>query len=97
MIAIGTRIWRADSLAPEFAIFGRSIDGQVETLVSGITDAVPLDANNRIEAVVDWKSDIEMSMAKLAGCRAQLGAHRKQTGAKRALLVFMTAATVLDV
>jgi hypothetical protein len=25
----------ADSLAPEFAIFGRSIDGQVETLVSG--------------------------------------------------------------
>jgi hypothetical protein len=43
----------ADSLAPEFAIFGHSIDGQVETLVSSIADAVPLDANNRIEAVVD--------------------------------------------
>jgi hypothetical protein len=36
-------------------------------------------------------------MAKLAGCKAQLCAHRKQTGAKRALLVFMTAAAVLDV
>jgi hypothetical protein len=57
------------------------------TLVSGITDAVPLDANNRIEAAVDWKSDIETSMAKLAGCRAQLGDYRKQTGTKRALLV----------
>jgi hypothetical protein len=65
--------------------------------VSGIADAVPLDANNRIEAVVDWKSDVEMSMAKLAGCKAQLCDYRKQTGAKRALLVLMTAGKDLDV
>ena len=81
---------RADSRAPEFAIFGHS---EVETLVSGIADAVPLDANNRIEAVVDWKSDVEMSMAKLAGCKAQLCDYRKQTGAKRALLVLMKRLT----
>jgi hypothetical protein len=43
------------------------------------------------------KSDIETSMAKLAGCRAQLCAYRKQTGAERALLVLMTAGKDLDV
>jgi len=65
-------------------------------LVSGIADAVVRDANDQVEVVVDWKSDVEISEAKLADYRAQLGDYRKQTSAGRALLVLMTTGKVLE-
>jgi hypothetical protein len=37
-----------------------------------------------------------MSADKLAAYRTQLGDYRKQTGAKRALLVLMTAGKILN-
>jgi ATP-dependent exoDNAse (exonuclease V) beta subunit len=83
-------------LVPEFAVFGCEIDGRAETLVSGIADAVTRGANDRIEAVVDWKSDVEMNADKLAAYRAQLGDYRQQTDAERALLVLMTAGIIMD-
>ena len=36
------------------------------------------DANGRLEAVIDWKSDAEMNHEKLAAYRTQLGDYRKQ-------------------
>jgi ATP-dependent exoDNAse (exonuclease V) beta subunit len=83
-------------LVPEVAVFGCEIDGRAETLVSGIADAVTRGANDRIEAVVDWKSDVEMNADKLAEYRAQLGDYRQQTDAERALLVLMTAGLIVD-
>jgi exodeoxyribonuclease-5 len=68
--------------------------GKVETLVSGIADAVARDVNDKIEVIVDWKSDVDSN--KLAAYRTQLGDYRKQTGAERALLVLMTGGTILN-
>jgi exodeoxyribonuclease-5 len=84
-------------LMPEVTVFGCESDETTETLVSGIADAIARDANDGIEAIVDWKSDVEMSAEKLAAYRAQLGEYRKQTGAERALLVLMTAGKILNV
>jgi exodeoxyribonuclease-5 len=57
---------------------------------------VARDVNDRIEAIIDWKSDVEMNAGKLASYQIQLGDYRKQTGAERALLVLMTAGKVVD-
>jgi hypothetical protein len=62
---------------PELTLFGSISDGTTETLVSGIAAAVALDANDRIEAIIDWKSDIEINSDRLAGYLKQLGAYRK--------------------
>ena len=83
-------------LTPENTIFGSECDAQTETLFSGIADAVARDGNGRIEAIIDWKSDVEMNADKLAAYRTQLGDYRKQTGAERALLVLMTSGTILE-
>ena len=82
-------------LVPEHTVFGHESIGKVETFVSGIADAVACDVNNKIEVIVDWKSDVEMNATKLAAYRAQLGDYCKQTGASRALLVLMTAGKIL--
>ena len=52
--------------------------------------------NQKIEVIIDWKSDVEMSTETLAAYRRQLGDYRKQTGAERALLVLMTAGKILN-
>jgi ATP-dependent exoDNAse (exonuclease V) beta subunit len=83
-------------LVPEHTIFGRESEAKTETLVSGIADAVARDMNDKIEVIIDWKSDVEMNAGKLAAYRTQLGDYRKQTGAERALLVLMTAGQVLN-
>ena len=54
-------------LVPELTVFGSTSDGTTETLVSGIADAVAPDANDGIEAIIDWKSDVEMNSDRLAG------------------------------
>ena len=51
---------------PEYSIFGSGTDGGAETLVSGIADAVARDASDKIKAIIDWKSDVEMNTDKLA-------------------------------
>ena len=38
---------------PELTLLGSISDGTTETLVSGIADAVALDANDGIEAIID--------------------------------------------
>lgn len=47
--------------------------------------------------MVDWKSDVEMSAAKYTEYKAPLGAYRKQTSAREALLVLMPQGAVLRV
>ncbi|HUS96192.1 MAG TPA: 3'-5' exonuclease, partial [Hyphomicrobiaceae bacterium] len=84
-------------LMPELTIFGSTSDGTTETLISGIADAVAPDENDGIDAIIDWKSDIEIDPDRLAGYLKQLGAYRKETGAKRAMLVLMTAGKVVNV
>jgi exodeoxyribonuclease-5 len=58
-------------LTPEHTVFGSERSGSAETLVSGLADAVAHDANDRIDAVIDWKSDVEIDADRLAAYRAQ--------------------------
>jgi len=84
-------------LVSEQTVFGHEGDGTIETLVSGIADAITRDDSGKVEVIVDWKSDVEMNPIKLAAYRAQLSDYRKHTGAERALLVLMTSGTILNV
>ena len=88
--------WLRPRLVAEHTVYGRQADGKSEVLVSGIADAVALNADGRIEVIVDWKSDVEMDTARLAGYHGQLQAYRTNTGAARAMLVLMTAGTVIE-
>jgi len=84
-----------ERLVPEHSIFGRKTTPAAEILVSGIADAVAPDAEGGIEVVIDWKSDVDPSAAMIAHYRKQIDEYRMQTGAKRALLVLMTAGKVI--
>jgi hypothetical protein len=58
---------------------------------------VTRDENDKIEVIIDWKSDVHMNADKLAAYRAQLGDYRKQTSARRALLVLMSLGAAIVV
>jgi hypothetical protein len=47
-------------LMPELSV------GTTETLVAGIADAVAPDGEDGIEAIIDWKSDVEINPDRLA-------------------------------
>jgi ATP-dependent exoDNAse (exonuclease V) beta subunit len=84
-------------LVAELPVFGNSIASGEEILVSGQADAVAVDEQGEIDVVVDWKSDVDPSPSALTHYQQQLGDYRKQTGARRAILVFMTAGKVFEI
>jgi hypothetical protein len=71
--------------------------GDAWILLSGQADAVAFDETGAIDVVVDWKSDVAPEPSSIGHYRQQIGDYRKQTKAKRALLVFMTTGQVVDV
>ncbi|WP_035722824.1 UvrD-helicase domain-containing protein [Bradyrhizobium sp. ARR65] len=85
------------SLAPEQIVLGSETSGGVETLTFGVVDAIYRDDNGKAEIVVDWKSDVERDQDRLARYRGQVKQYCNQTGAVRALLVFMTTGELVDV
>lgn len=82
-------------LVPEHTIFSSEGNDGTERLVSGIADAVAIDENGFIEAVLDWKSDVVIKPERLNAYKNQLESYRKNTTAPLALLVFMTTGTVV--
>jgi exodeoxyribonuclease-5 len=82
-------------LLPEITVFGGNRSGMEETLVSGVADALASDEDGKIDTIVDWKSDVEVLPDRVAHYLEQLRTYRKQTGAERALLVFMTSSKVI--
>ncbi len=64
------------------------------TLTAGIADAVAIDERGRIEAVVDWKSDVAPAPAQVDIYRGQVLDYLAATGARRGLIVFMTSGRV---
>jgi hypothetical protein len=82
-------------LVPEHPVFGYATGDGVETLLSGIADAVACDADGAVETVVDWKSDVEIDAAKLAKYRAQIDAYSDVLGAPRRLIVLMTPGRII--
>lgn len=84
-------------LVPELPLFGSEMSNGEEILLSGQADAIALDDAGAIDAVVDWKSDVAPDESSIGHYRQQIADYRKQTNAKRALLVFMTTGRVVDV
>ena len=84
-------------LIPEYAVYGSQNGADGEIIVSGIADAVTYDAEGRIEIIVDWKSDVDVTAERLTGYRTQIDTYRRGTGAQRALLVLMTPGKVVAV
>ena len=84
-------------LVPELPVFGTEVRDGDEILLSGQADAVAFDETGAIDVVVDWKSDVAPEPSSIGHYRQQIGDYRKQTKAKRALLVFMTTGQVVDV
>ena len=66
-------------------------------LVSGIADAIVPDGQGGIDAVIDWKSDVNPTPAAINHYRKQIDEYRQTIGAKRALLVFMTLGRAIEV
>jgi len=84
-------------LVPELPVFGSETSNGEEILLSGQADAIAFDDAGGIDAVVDWKSDVAPDASRIGHYRQQIADYRKQTKAKRALLVFMTTGQVVDV
>lgn len=82
-------------LVPELPVFGCATDESGETLVSGVADAVAYDADGAVEAVVDWKSDVDADAPKLAKYRAQIESYGDVLGARKRLIVLMSHGRVV--
>jgi len=77
-------------LVPENTVFAANAVDRSEVLVSGVADAIALGVVGQIEAVIDWKSDLQPSAKVVEHYRAQLQAYSDSTGAGRGMLVFMS-------
>jgi exodeoxyribonuclease-5 len=78
-------------------VFAGRINADSEVLVSGIADAIAPDDQGGIDAVIDWKSDVNPGTEAINHYRKQIGEYRQNMAAKRALLVFMTPGKIIEV
>jgi len=89
-----------DRLHTEFTVFGHHVDAaapQTEIALSGITDAVALAPDGKIEVVVDWKSDVSPTNTLRENYRTQVRDYLDASGATRGLVVYMTLGQVEEI
>jgi ATP-dependent exoDNAse (exonuclease V) beta subunit len=79
------------TLQAEVPLFATDYDG---ALVAGRADALSV-VDGRIEAVVDWKSDLDPSSADRAAHANQILAYLRLTGASRGALVYLSRGEIL--
>jgi len=77
-------IW--PTLQAEVPVFATDQDG---VLVAGRADALSI-VNGRIEAVLDWKSDLDPSPAERAAYASQIKSYLEVTGASRGALAYVS-------
>ena len=81
-------------MLPELPVYAATVEDKTMTLTAGIADAVVADATGGVEAVVDWKSDVDPTPAQVEVYRRQVGDYMAATGARLGLIVFMTSGRV---
>jgi ATP-dependent exoDNAse (exonuclease V) beta subunit len=74
------------TLEPEVAIYSSDPHG---VLLAGRVDAISV-VDGRIDAVLDWKSDLEPAAAERAAHVGQLSDYLKAVGAPRGAIVYLT-------
>ena len=65
-----------------------------DVLVAGRADALAV-KGERVEAVIDWKSDVDVTPTVGAGYVHQLQRYLSATGASRGALVFMSLGEIV--
>jgi hypothetical protein len=80
-------------LIPETTVFSAEVVGQGTIYVGG-ADAVAYDEGNNIDAVIDWKTDVDATAEVVALYREQVRDYLAATGGKNGLLVFITSGRV---
>lgn len=70
---------------------------RIETLTSGVADALAIGENGGIEAVLDWKSDLAPSKRRRQLYREQVRTYLAATQTKRGLIVYMSLAEVDEI
>jgi ATP-dependent helicase/nuclease subunit A len=83
-------------LVPEYTVFGHQPTAEGEALVSGIADAIALNGQGGIDVIIDWKGGVDLSREAIDRYQGQVDEYRRNTGGKRALLVFMTSGRMVE-
>lgn len=78
-------------LLPEFRVYAGVLADQKLSLTAGIADAVAVDGGGRVEAVIDWKSDVDPRPDQIEIYRGQVRDYLAATGAPLGLIVFLTS------
>jgi exodeoxyribonuclease-5 len=86
-----------DRLVPEASIYAYGREEDADEAVFGIADALVVGPDGVVEAVIDWKSDVDPSLASTEDYRAQVSAYLAATEARRGLIVFATTGRVVEV
>ena len=81
-------------LLPEFRVYAGILADRTMSLTAGIADAVAIGEGGRIEAVIDWKSDVAPSPDQIETYRGQVREYLAATGAQNGLVVFLTSTRV---
>ncbi|MGC9954514.1 MAG: UvrD-helicase domain-containing protein [Rhizomicrobium sp.] len=81
-------------LVPEMTVFSAEQAEQGTVYVGGVADALALDGGNNVDVVIDWKSDVEPTVAVVDMYREQVRDYLAATGAKEGLVVFVTSGRV---
>ena len=84
------------TLMPEVTVYTSSGDREDERAIAGIVDAFSLDASGRPQLVIDWKSDVEVTVKAVEAYRAQVLTYLEATGVGRGLIVFVTSGTMIQ-
>lgn len=79
------------TLQAEVPVFAMDQDG---VLVAGRADALSI-VDGRIEAVLDWKSDLDPSPAERAAYASQIKSYLEITGAPRGALVYVSRGEIV--
>jgi len=85
------------TLAPEFSVYASIVVGDVEQAAAGITDAISFGPDGKPQVVIDWKSDVQPTLATIDHYRAQVRNYLDMTGTERGLIVLVTSGEILTV
>lgn len=80
-------------LVPEWPIYRLIADQPTPRALAGRIDAIAYDGD-RVDVVIDWKSDIDPAEAEMRAHASQLEDYLRATGAARGALVYMTPGLV---
>jgi ATP-dependent exoDNAse (exonuclease V) beta subunit len=85
------------TLVPEFSVYASTVVGDIEQAVAGIGDAISFGSDGKPQVVIDWKSDVQPTLATIDHYRAQVRNYLDMTGTERGLIVMVTSGRILTV